>query len=590
MTEMTKWFHSEKSITGDESFNLSGDELIFDKKSWDSLAREVIQNSLDARRDQDKPVHVKFENLKLKVEEIPGGRVLKDIIDRCLEEEQLNDNIKRRFKSGLAQFKKGVIKCIKITDSNTTGLIGCDRPGESSMNNYWYSLLYQKGKSDKSRRNSSGSQGIGKFAPFSFSRVGTVLYGTKINDLPNGEAFQGVARLTSFRDNGKYQDPKVMYSLETENGIMPIYEISEDIRKFMPDEIGTSLTIVAIREDSEDKESKIKAMFIQSVIGNYFIAIDRNKLTVEIMGLRIDSENLNKVINTWLEKEDLRRQQYYAYKFGKTESYLDKCTMYYDVSDDVNNKYINLLKNQGMIIEDVLCSKTYKNITGVMIIEDEGLCEQFKKLENVSHDKFLTSSESTDTDEIKAIIKKAKDMKEWIKEKAIELTSPLVRERTTIYGATDLTKVFNDDDDEIDSSRGVKYVFSQDKQKKLTVNPKRKKTQNPSRPIVRKGEVSLQHYPRIMSVNKKIIGEFTADEYAESEIKVYILTDDNKESSDIVIKKASINNKEYPIYKNMINDFVCYKSMLNRFELQVDLEEEYRVGIKVYKKGESNED
>jgi hypothetical protein len=264
--------------------------------------------------------------------------------------------------------------------------------------------------------------------------------------------------------------------------------------------------------------------------------------------------------------------------------------MYYDVSDDVNNKYINLLKNQGMIIEDVLCSKTYKNITGVMIIEDEGLCEQFKKLENVSHDKFLTSSESTDTDEIKAIIKKAKDMKEWIKEKAIELTSPLVRERTTIYGATDLTKVFNDDDDEIDSSRGVKYVFSQDKQKKLTVNPKRKKTQNPSRPIVRKGEVSLQHYPRIMSVNKKIIGEFTADEYAESEIKVYILTDDNKESSDIVIKKASINNKEYPIYKNMINDFVCYKSMLNRFELQVDLEEEYRVGIKVYKKGESNED
>ena len=273
---MKKWFHSDKSITGDESFNLSGDELIFDKKSWDSLAREVIQNSLDAQKDQGKTVCVKFEKLELKVEKIPDGRVLKEIIDRCLEEEQLNDNIKRRFMSGLAQFKRGVIKCIKITDSNTTGLIGCDRPDESGMNNYWYSLLYQKGKSDKSRRNSSGSQGIGKFAPFSFSRIGTVLYGTKINDFPKGKAFQGVARVTSFMDQGKYQDPKVMYSCETENGIKPIYDITDEIKTFMPDEVGTSLTIVAIREDSEDQMNRIKAKFIQSVIGNYFCLWLRN--------------------------------------------------------------------------------------------------------------------------------------------------------------------------------------------------------------------------------------------------------------------------------------------------------------------------
>ena len=43
-----------------------------------SLAREICQNSLDAQKDFDKPVLVKFSSYKIKKTDIPG---IKDIED-----------------------------------------------------------------------------------------------------------------------------------------------------------------------------------------------------------------------------------------------------------------------------------------------------------------------------------------------------------------------------------------------------------------------------------------------------------------------------------------------------------------------------
>src|SRR5438874_4991958 len=49
------------------------------------LAREMIQNSLDARHDPNKPVFVKFELLQLSRSDVPDMDGLKGTLARCAE-------------------------------------------------------------------------------------------------------------------------------------------------------------------------------------------------------------------------------------------------------------------------------------------------------------------------------------------------------------------------------------------------------------------------------------------------------------------------------------------------------------------------
>lgn len=47
-----------------------------------SLAREICQNSLDARMDNNKPVKIEFKTFNLNSKEIPGYEDLMDAINR----------------------------------------------------------------------------------------------------------------------------------------------------------------------------------------------------------------------------------------------------------------------------------------------------------------------------------------------------------------------------------------------------------------------------------------------------------------------------------------------------------------------------
>ena len=61
----------------------SGDTEAFRKSPVKSFAREILQNSIDARDSDEEPTKVEFKLFEIRTSEIPGYEELKAQIERC---------------------------------------------------------------------------------------------------------------------------------------------------------------------------------------------------------------------------------------------------------------------------------------------------------------------------------------------------------------------------------------------------------------------------------------------------------------------------------------------------------------------------
>ncbi len=97
---MMQWVFARNEGGRDSGFHDAGVETF--KGNIDRyLARELIQNSLDARYDSQKPVQVKFELLELKRDEVPDMKGLKATLERCGEYWTHQKRAKAFFSRGL---------------------------------------------------------------------------------------------------------------------------------------------------------------------------------------------------------------------------------------------------------------------------------------------------------------------------------------------------------------------------------------------------------------------------------------------------------------------------------------------------------
>ena len=154
------------------------------------LAREALQNSLDARKDESKPVHVHFRLLQLARADIPGMDALATTFRQCGAHWSMNTKAQAFFNRALGLARERQIPCLQIGDTNTTGVPGSDNDKDQG----WFTLVRSSGASAKGG-GEGGSFGLGKHAPFAASRLRTVFYSTLTD--ANTSAFQGVARLVT---------------------------------------------------------------------------------------------------------------------------------------------------------------------------------------------------------------------------------------------------------------------------------------------------------------------------------------------------------------------------------------------------------
>ncbi|MBE6639863.1 MAG: hypothetical protein E7616_10580, partial [Ruminococcaceae bacterium] len=228
----------------------------------DSLVREVCQNSLDAKNRElgnDIPVRVKFELCYVKRSDFSMFEGYRDAIIRSREYWEnnplKNDDIMAFLDYIENSLSADMIPVLVMSDYNTTGLRGVNPvEGEKS---YWNLLVNTEGISIKDEKNSAGSYGIGKNAPFAYSALNLIFYNTLAVD--GGRAFEGVARLaTTTRECGgkkrKTQPIGKYLYLENEYDFRPILPSDDCDLASLPmffrgeSEYGTDVAVFGFKE------------------------------------------------------------------------------------------------------------------------------------------------------------------------------------------------------------------------------------------------------------------------------------------------------------------------------------------------------
>ncbi len=130
------------------------------------LARETIQNSIDARKDKSQPVEVVFKLENFTAQNFPGVDQMRDILKNAIDYWKESPETKTFLNSANKILSQKEIPFLRISDYNTVGLNGTDDDKKGG----WYSLVRSTGNSSKAS-GEGGSFGIGKGAPFAASKI-----------------------------------------------------------------------------------------------------------------------------------------------------------------------------------------------------------------------------------------------------------------------------------------------------------------------------------------------------------------------------------------------------------------------------------
>lgn len=368
----------------------------FKGSPYRSLAREICQNSMDARFDKNKPVVIEFSSFSIENIEIPDYSTLKNSINLCLEfwTEQKNKKTIDFFKKAKKVIESNSVNVLRISDYNTTGLLGSDK----EYNTPWHNLVKAAGVSDKEGA-SGGSFGIGKAAPFVCSDIRTLFYATK--DINGLSAFQGIAKLVSFRERGLFKDGDSIttgtgyYSADRKNN--PLRVCCSIDPNYTREDYGTDIFVLGFRKN-DDWKSEI----INSLLEDFLIAIFNNELVVVIDGMEINANNLSEIIECFKDTAQIAYNYYQvltdkkAVKIKHEFTGLGAIELYILINQGLHRKVMRCRRNGMKIFDKANISGTIQ-FAGICVLKDDKINEYFRDMENPQHNAWEPERHSTDS-------------------------------------------------------------------------------------------------------------------------------------------------------------------------------------------------
>lgn len=272
-----------------------------------ALAREITQNSIDARLiGITEPVRIEFKLFSIKREEIPGLNDIVENINNCIDYWQDYGSSKtvEALKKMLKEINRDNIVCLRISDYNTTGLVGVSK----NENSPWNNLIHGSGVSEKSST-SGGSKGIGKFATFVNSYFRLVFYSTKTCDGELG--YEGICKLCSGNiPNSDQKTQGIGYFGSNEKNHPIFEELKLDASHQRKErEYGTDIYIIGFKNDVFWKED-----IICKILDSFMSAIIYRTLEVIVDDIVVNNSTLNeivsndKIIRTKQAKQKIRSQ------------------------------------------------------------------------------------------------------------------------------------------------------------------------------------------------------------------------------------------------------------------------------------------
>lgn len=401
-----------------KGLNDSGIET-FNDDCLKGLAREICQNSLDARRKdvpEGQPVIVEFCRFNTSPERFPGKDTFSWALEKSLEfwKNRKDEKTEKFFEEALGVIGHLAMPWLRISDFYTTGLNGVSKGHTHNDTTPWSSLVMSSGVSNKGG-GSGGSFGIGKFATFSCSKFRTSFYSTLTNDGEKG--FQGVARLVSFE--GKDGGITLGNGYFREDG-KPLKECPRIDELFERGErSGTDIFVPAFCGGESWFDD-----ITSSVLDGFLFAIFRDKLEVRLMDDRGDQLVLNR---EWLDNQ---------YRLGKLAN---RPTVKYNYEVLKNNdpdrvfkkdfgedgylelrlmlapnldRRVSMIRETGMKIYAKGNFPASISFSGVLVVHGEELNKRIKKFENPQHTKWepkRNPSDSSLLDEINRFCRQSLD-------------------------------------------------------------------------------------------------------------------------------------------------------------------------------------
>ena len=370
------------------------------------LARETIQNSLDARLSAGEPVHVSFELIHLSPSAI-GGDELSTAIRACGQVAGDDKVVGPALKAATRGLQQDRVPCLRISDRNTIGLRG----------DHWRALVKMQGVSHKPDvEGAGGSFGIGKYAPFAVSTLRTVFYWTSFSDNSAiREKCQGKSVLMSHEGPEGETQGTGFYGIWdgcselTGHQIPSRFRLTEQSGRPVN---GTSLVIAGFRA-TRDWRRRVAL----SVMTNFFYAIATGQLAVMLEPDEADDGALYEItqgsLRDWfaeLERSgadapDQRSEDAEGLTlarslwemstgdptFERQDADLGHCRLWLRVSDGLPSK-VAIVRRTGMLITTrqarLLRFPGFRDFAAICVFEDPTGNELLRGMENPTHDQF----------------------------------------------------------------------------------------------------------------------------------------------------------------------------------------------------------
>jgi hypothetical protein len=587
---------------------------VFKKKPYIGLTKEILQNSTDApdpSLPSGTPVRVRFELTYVDRDDIPDVDKLNSVIHKCYEYyPNGDDGVKlKTIQDAADQYlaQPGKVPVLKISDYNTTGLCGV----QAEKGSKWSGLVRERSATNKTG-GSSGSFGVGKFAPFTFSSLRTVFYSTKT--VKGETAFQGKALLTTFKEDGVLKHNIGLLADTTSKNFDAVLTTDDIAPVFRRDEVGTDIFVLGFEKDRDWMEQSAI-----SVIEYFFYSIFKGNLEVTVAegdkAITITQSNLGEMIAFFEKycakhmKDDVTFQYtapvYWKLLCGSHKVIRERFTynrkdmgeyeLYLFTGDDVAEKKVLEMREAGMKIREDTAFRIPMNFTGIFIatgagaksLEPEDNISSFlRKCENQAHDDWSADEYREKRDMAKSIINKIHSI---ILNAAKKEMPDFGKDSVDAFGLSEFLQTEESDDDkkeeeafadfrplsfEIKSVKTGKHRRQADISIKKNGGSKRKKPeekkppkkeaddQNPKKKRNNQhgngtGKASEVFISKVKTPFNSATGEyrisFTADETAEDLMLAIRLGGDDDNLARAEISKATENGKRLPIKNGMIN-------------------------------------
>lgn len=400
--------------------------------SWESsLAREIIQNALDAKNNDlgdDIPVQVEFSLENHLHENLGFMESLKSSVESCIE--FWTGENRKKFTDINQSFDENYY-CLRVSDFNTTGLLGND----DDINSRWVSLVKTVGGSDGGEGR-GGSFGIGKSAPLVASHFRTVLYSTKTT--AGDYAFQGVSRLASHRDSNN--EVTRSQGFIGSNGFKAIRE-SNQIPEFLRrTENGTDIMIVGYR----NVETNWSKNLIKAVLYNFWPSIMSGMLEVDVGGQSININTLSDVLNLF-DEDDLEEYPNLSYyfkllndqnpeNFEEDVPVVGRCQLRFLVDKkETLPKKIAFCREQGMLIQEESIRQVAIPYIGLFMCKSKEGNKLLRSMEPPQHNAWEAGRAEGNSGRIAL-----KEIRRWIREKLQEKESEDIQDTVNLTELSEL--------------------------------------------------------------------------------------------------------------------------------------------------------